>query len=519
MHRAAARKAKGTTRQATPKNLHLIFIRTAHSSKSNIVEAEPLSTLDGKEIAASSTLPASCTIKEQATQLMNIGPSFTFIHRGTRSRHSGILAAMLVAAMPLHPQISKREARAWQEKIRAALFVPAVLPPLDAKSYVSFSPAPGVVAERVSYTTEYGLRIPAIVYRPEHVRGKIPGIVVVNGHGADKSSWYSWYTGVLYASAGAAVLTYDPIGEGERNDDHKDGTGEHDRVIDVPGVPQRMGGLMVTDVMQGVSFLRSMKEVDPNRIGVMGFSMGSFITSIAGAVDDRIHAVLLTGGGDLDGPGDYWDSSHAVMCQSGPYHALEFLGDRGAAIFTLQARRGATFIINGTNDTVVAIPEHGPGFFDDLRKRTIAMNGSAKNVFETYFDPGASHRPAWVTKLAVAWLGSKLHFANWNADRIAALPTIRIGDWAAKNSVYLSKSSMREDRDAGLAAIDVNVPKLTPEQLSVLPMDEWQRQRTEFVYSAWASAAIADAKRSEPTPPVSTLPTQSSPIPSSPDHP
>jgi cephalosporin-C deacetylase-like acetyl esterase len=129
--------------------------------------------------------------------------------------------------MPLRPQISKTEAHVWQARIRAALFVPEVLPALDSRSYGSFSPAPGVVAERVTYATEYGLRIPAIVYRPEHVRGKIPGIVVVNGHGADKSSWYSWYTGILYASAGAAVLTYDPIGEGERNDEHKDATGEH----------------------------------------------------------------------------------------------------------------------------------------------------------------------------------------------------------------------------------------------------------------------------------------------------
>jgi hypothetical protein len=275
-----------------------------------------------------------------------------------------------------------------------------------------------------------------------------------------------------------------------------------------------MGGLMVTDLMQGVSFLRSMDEVDPRRIGVLGFSMGSFITAIAGAVDDRIGAVLLTGGGDLDGPGGYWDSSHAVMCQSGPYRALEFLGDRGAAIFTLQARRGPTFIINGTNDTVVAIPEHGPEFFDDLRRRTIAMNGSAKNVFETYFDQGASHRPAWVTKQAAAWLENKLHFANWTARKFAMLPTIRIGDWAAKNDVYLNKSSMREDRDAGLAAIDVNVPNLTPEQLSVLPLDDWQRHRAEFVYSTWASAAIADAKRSE----AAGSPIQGSPIQDDPNH-
>ena len=405
------------------------------------------------------------------------------------------LALLAMAAAPLTAQMSDATAKQLREKIRAALFVPEPLPDLDAKNYGSFSPEPGVVAERVTYVTEYGLRVPAIVYRPEKIRGKIPGIVVVNGHGADKTSWYSWYTGVEYARAGAMVLTYDMIGEGERNDDHKDGTSEHDQLIDVPGVPQRMGGQMLTDVMQAVSYLRSRPEVDPKRIAVLGFSMGSFVVSIAGAVDDRIHAVLLTGGGDLDGPGGYWATSHNVMCQSGPYNALEFLGDRGAVLFALQAKRGPTFIINGTNDTVVAIPTHGPDFFDDLRKRTIAELGSDKNVFTTYFDPGASHRPAWVTKIAAQWLADNLHFANWKSSQIAALPTIRIGDWAAKNGVVFNKSAQREDRDAGLVAIDVNVPNLTPEQLSVLPMAEWEKQREEFVYSTWARDAIADAER------------------------
>jgi hypothetical protein len=143
----------------------------------------------------------------------------------------------------------------------------------------------------------------------------------------------------------------------------------------------------------------------------------------------------------------------------------------------------------------VAIPEHGPDFFADLRKRVIALNGSDKNVFTTYFDEGASHRPEWVMKIAATWLDDELHFADWKTKQIAALPTIKIGDWAAKNGVELTKSMQREDRDAGLVAIDVNVPQLTPEQLSVLPMAEWEKHRQEFVYSTWANDAIADAKQ------------------------
>ena len=412
--------------------------------------------------------------------------------RNTSLQIAFLAALALVMASPSWAQKSVKQTDADRAGIRAALHIPNPLPALDVKHYGSFSPAPGVIADRVSYASKYGLRIPAIVYRPEKVRGKLPGLVVVDGHPADKTSWYSWYTGVMYAKAGAVVVTYDPVGEGERNNDHKDETLQHDTLIDVPGVPQRMGGTMITDVMQGVSYLRSLPQIDSKRIGVLGFSMGSFISALTGAVDPRIHALLLTGGGNLDGPGGYWDASKKVMCQSGPYHALEFLGDRPAAIYTLNARRGVTFIFNGTADNVVAIPTHGPDFLADLRERTIAMNGSATNIFETYFDEGAKHRPSWITKRAAIWLNDQLHFANW-AD-FSKLPTITIGDWAAKSDFNMRESAHRDDQAGGLLTMDAGVPKLSRDQLYIMPREEWEKHRSEFVHASWAAAAIADAK-------------------------
>jgi len=195
-------------------------------------------------------------------------------------------------------------------RITATLFVPDPLPQLAAENYGRFEPAPDIVAERVSYATAYGLRVPAIVYRPKVVpQGRMPGVVVVNGHGGDKFTWYAFYAGILYARAGAAVLTYDPIGEGERNAQRKDGSRQHDREVDPPELGRRMGGLMITDVMQAVSYLSSRPDVDATRIAAVGYSMGSFVLGMACAVETRLNSCVLAGGGNLDGPGGYWDSS------------------------------------------------------------------------------------------------------------------------------------------------------------------------------------------------------------------
>ena len=410
------------------------------------------------------------------------------------------LVALFLLTACLHAQVaSNRQVKRWRKQMRQALFIPDPLPNPSPETYGSFTPAPGVVAERVSYATEFGLRVAAIVYRPAVApKGRMPGMVLVNGHGGDKSSWYAYYTGILYARAGAVVVTYDPIGAGESSDRRKAGDDEHDRPILIPAtMAARMGGRMVADIMQGVSYLSQRPDVDRKRIAVLGFSMGSFTTVLAGAADPRIHAVYVTGGGDLDGPGGYWDSSRMIMCQSGPYKALAFMGDRAAVLYTLNARRGVTFILNGTADTVVDIPHHEQDFFDALRQRVVALNGSTKGVFETAFDPGASHRPNWMTRVPADWLDHNLHFAKWPqapVDTVASLPVESMRAWAESVGYPLGKSSGRADRDAGLLVIRADAPLLTQDQLSIFIPAEWAKHNTDFLYSTWVTRALAVAR-------------------------
>ncbi|UCH63608.1 MAG: acetylxylan esterase, partial [Fidelibacterota bacterium] len=198
-------------------------------------------------------------------------------------------------------------------QIKSTLYIPDPLPPLVPRTHSRFEPAPGVIMERVSYGSQSGLRIPAILYLPKKHSGNIPALIVVNGHGGDKYSWYAFYSGILYARAGAAVLTFDPIGEGERNKERKSGTRDHDILQEPREMGKKMGGLLITDVMQAISYLSQRPEVDSNRIAAMGYSLGSFITSLAGAIDTRLNACVLVGGGNLDGPDEYWDNTKP-MC-------------------------------------------------------------------------------------------------------------------------------------------------------------------------------------------------------------
>jgi dienelactone hydrolase len=430
------------------------------------------------------------------------------IRNSKRSGNAGRTSLLLALAAPIvlvllfsgahdaaadHPAATTQDEQ-WRRQIRQALFIDDPLPALAPHGYGSFSPAPGVIAERVSYATSYKMRVPAIVYRPAKASGRLPGIVIVNGHSGDKTAWYAFYSGVLYAKAGAVVVTYDPVGEDERNSGRASETKAHDTFVPGAQTPERMGGQMVTDILQAVGYLAQRSDVDRGRIAVAGYSMGSFHAAIAGALDSRIHALVLSGGGNLDGAGGYWDSSAKVMCQAGPYKALAFLGDRGAVLYALNQRRGSTLVINGTADPLVVSPHTLEPFFDNLRNRTAAITGTRAGLFETYWIPDAGHRPNFVTRPAALWLEGQLHFPNWTETSIRGMGEVHISEWAAESGAHIGRSFANEASEGGVRALDAGVPNLTREQLQAVPLGEWEQHKDDFVWESWVERAKISAQ-------------------------
>jgi dienelactone hydrolase len=378
----------------------------------------------------------------------------------------------------------------WRDEAKAALFMPKLVPQVSPRDFGRFRPMPGVVARRVTYGTQFGMRVPAIVYSPEHVRGKLPAIVVVAGHGGDKTTWYEVYAGLLYASAGAVVVTYDPLGEDERNSLHLSDTRAHDTML--PGLesPARLGGMMIGDVMSAVSYAATLPQVDPKRIAVLGYSMGSFHAALAAGLDPRIGALVLSGGGDLDGNGGSWDSSSKMMCQGGPYRALSSLPDKAAILYALHQRSGETLVLNGTDDTLVAGPHHGDSFFADLNTRVGALAGPTAPRIEYRFYPGVGHRPSWVNRDAAAWLNTRLHFPLWRTVPLDSLGETHIAEWATITGAHINHGYESEMTEGGIRALGRGFSAPTRAQLQAIPIVEWQTHIDQYTWQGWAKQIL-----------------------------
>jgi dienelactone hydrolase len=271
---------------------------------------------------------------------------------------------------------------------------------------------------------------------------------------------------------------------------------------------QRLAGLMQTDLMQAVSYLDAQPQVDPARIGVVAYSMGAFVAGITGAIDPRIHAIILSGGGTFDdAPVGYFDKGNKP-CQSSPYHALTPLltidgqPARGFILFLLNAQRGPLLLMNGQADSVMDIAHHDAAWFAALHSRLtatctdpVSRTACQNSFFTGIIYPGISHRTSWVNRDGLHWLNAQLHFVFWNTDaKIDAQGTTHISTWITANHVTISPNYFREDREGGLDAVGTGLPGIPRAALMVLPDADWLRLKDQLIYESWAAKTMAAEK-------------------------
>jgi len=151
--------------------------------------------------------------------------------------------------------------------------------------------------EGVLYESRPGFPVTANLYIPNQGEGPFPGVLAPCGHSGDaKASEIYQICWINLARRGFVVLSFDPIGQGERMSflDAEGkvrfwGTTEHTML----GVESLLLGYsfareIIWDGIRSLDYLLSRPEVDPTRIGCTGNSGGGTQTSYLMAVDRRI---------------------------------------------------------------------------------------------------------------------------------------------------------------------------------------------------------------------------------------
>ncbi|MHB0960224.1 MAG: alpha/beta hydrolase family protein [Pirellulaceae bacterium] len=144
---------------------------------------------------------------------------------------------------------------------------------------------PGYRIRKLRYEALPGLWIPALLYEPEKLTGKVPAVLNVNGHtGLGKQYPPKQIRCINQAKRGMLALNVEWVGMGQLS-----GPGfDHYRMnqLDLCGT----SGLapFYLNMKRGLDVLLSLEHADPERVAVTGLSGGGWQTIFISALDTRV---------------------------------------------------------------------------------------------------------------------------------------------------------------------------------------------------------------------------------------
>ncbi len=225
-----------------------------------------------------------------------------------RLRRSGAASLRLVAAASIallaagaatHAPAAPESGGATRKAFRAMLDRPRV----DLKPEVRVDAAAGAetefTTERGRFRSEATESVPFLVYKPLAKPGshdRVPAVIVLHGTGGTKEGTRD--TLKELAARGILALAIDARYHGERVPGGAHGAREYNEAIirawrekDPKRQEHPFYYDTVYDLWRTVDYLRSRPDVDRNRVGMIGFSMGGIQTWLAAAGDERVAVV------------------------------------------------------------------------------------------------------------------------------------------------------------------------------------------------------------------------------------
>lgn len=148
----------------------------------------------------------------------------------------------------------------------------------------------------IGYTSTHNKRVGALLTIPKAEKQPMPVVILLHGKGDRKTVDYIEYGHKYLVDRGYAVLRIDIANHGVRKEkDYKFSlTGEY-RFWTRDIITQT-----VFDLRRAIDLLETRDDIDANKIGYYGISLGGIIGTIFCGVDDRVKApVIALAGGNL----------------------------------------------------------------------------------------------------------------------------------------------------------------------------------------------------------------------------
>jgi dienelactone hydrolase len=137
---------------------------------------------------------------------------------------------------------------------------------------------------------------------------------------------------------------------------------------------------------RALDWLTERPDIDSSRIGLIGYSMGSIMGSILGAVDDRISAFALCVGGD----------PLRFLARTTPVARREAMLYASPSLYIEHITPRPVVFFNGTRDAVIPQPA------------AKLLHGAAKDPKQVVWYNGTHDVPKAILKRAVDWLAEKV---------------------------------------------------------------------------------------------------------------
>ncbi len=150
----------------------------------------------------------------------------------------------------------------------------------------------GYRIRKLRYEGYPGMWVPALLYEPTDLAGKVPAVLNPNGHHVGgKAMDYKQARCINLAKRGMLALNTEFIGMGELR-----GDADHSRIalLDVCGVSGV--GVFYLLVKRGLDVLLAHRHADAGRVAVTGLSGGGWQTAILSALDERVGVIVPVAG-------------------------------------------------------------------------------------------------------------------------------------------------------------------------------------------------------------------------------